>query len=281
MERKFLEEHLIRGTADLPVGIYSVDAAKEGHIPLHYHREFEFLVVTHGKAKIQLEGNAVYLNSSEGIFINSQTLHSSVKITENDGFSFIAIVFSPELIAPEYDNLYKRFIRPIIKNKFALPVVLPDEIVNIIMKTKKISDRADFGYELAIKGNILQMLSIYIANAEKHPYTKNTIQSEIVKKTLDYIHMNYPNAITLRDLASHAHISKEHLCRIFRDISDTSPIVYLNRYRTNQSAYMLRNTNKSISEISFLCGFNNGSYFDKMFMRFMKCTPSEYRRKVQ
>ena len=52
MERKFLEEHLIRGTADLPVGIYSVDAAKEGHIPLHYHREFEFLVVTHGKAKI-------------------------------------------------------------------------------------------------------------------------------------------------------------------------------------------------------------------------------------
>ena len=54
MERKFLEEHLIRGTADLPVGIYSVDATKEGHIPLHYHREFEFLVVTHGKAKIQL-----------------------------------------------------------------------------------------------------------------------------------------------------------------------------------------------------------------------------------
>lgn len=108
MERKFLEEHLIRGTADLPVGIYSVDAAKEGHIPLHYHREFEFLVVTHGKAKIQLEGNAVYLNSSEGIFINSQTLHSSVNITENDGFSFMAIVFSPELIAPEYDNLYKR-----------------------------------------------------------------------------------------------------------------------------------------------------------------------------
>lgn len=94
-------------------------------------------MVTHGKAKIQLEGNAVYLNSSEGIFINSQTLHSSVNITENDGFSFIAIVFSPELIAPEYDNLYKRFIRPIIKNKFALPVVLPDEIVNIIMKTKK------------------------------------------------------------------------------------------------------------------------------------------------
>ena len=279
MERKFLEEHLIRGTADLPVGIYSVDAAKEGHIPLHYHREFEFLVVTHVKAKIQLEGNAVYLNSSEGIFINSQTLHTSVNITENDDFSFIAIVFSPELIAPEYDNLYKRFIRPIIKNKFALPVVLPDEIVNIIMKTKKISDRADFGYELAIKGNILQMLSIYIANAEKHSYTKNTIQSEIVKKTLDYIHMNYPNAITLRDLASHAHISKEHLCCIFRDISDTSPIVYLNRYRTTQSAYMLRNTNKSISEISSLCGFNNGSYFDKMFMRFMKCTPSEYRNK--
>lgn len=281
MGRNFLEEHLIRGTADLPVGIYSIDTGDEGSIPMHYHREFEFLMITRGKAKIQLADNTVYLNPAEGIFISPQTLHSSINTEENYDFSFIAIVFSPELIAPEYDNLYKKFIRPIMKNELVLPVMLPDEVSSLIAETHKIFAKADFGYELAIKGNIVRMLSMCIANAEKRSDAKNDIRFEIVKKTLDYIHSNYPHEITLGDLSSHTHISKEHLCRIFRDVSDTSPILYLNRYRTTQSTYMLRNTNKSISEISSLCGFNNCSYFNKMFMRFMNCTPSQYRRKAK
>ena len=277
MERNFLEEHIIRGTADLPVGIYSADTGESGHIPLHYHREFEFLAVTRGKAKIQLAGNAVYLNPSEGIFINPQTLHSSAAAPEADGFSFIAIVFSPELAAPEYDILYKRFIRPIVKNEVTLPSALPAEVVDIVKETAEIFGRGGTGYELMIKGNIIRMLAMCVANAEKHMPSSNDIHSEIARRTLDYIHENYSNAITLRDLSSHAHVSREYLCRIFRDVSATTPIVYLNRYRITQSAYMLRNTDKSVSEISSLCGFNNASYFDKMFMRFMNCTPSEYR----
>ncbi len=278
MRKNFYEEHIIHRTAGLPFGIYSVNS---GTIPLHYHREFEFLAVTRGTAKIQLENKSLCLSKSEGVFINSQLLHSAVFNSGKDTFSFTAIVFSPELIAPEYDHLYEKLILPIIKSELVLPTVLPRKAVDIIMETKDIFDLANPGYELAVKGNILRMLSICVEHAETRPYTKNSVRSEIIKKTLDYIHSNYENAVTLQDLSEHAHVSKEHLCRIFRSVSATTPIVYLNRYRITQSAYMLRNTGKTVSEISALCGFNNESYFDKMFMRFMNCTPSEYRRNVQ
>lgn len=96
---------------------------------------------------------------------------------------------------------------------------------------------------------------------------------DVVKNAIDYIHNNYQNAITLQDMADHTHVSREHLCRVFKEVAESSPVVYLNRYRVLQSAYLLRDTCKSISEISSQCGFNNSSYFNKLFLRFLKCTP--------
>lgn len=279
MQRNSFEEHVIHGTADFPVGIYDTFFEEERGIvfPDHYHKEFELLFATDGKLRIQLEGNTVYLNKGEGMFINSGELHSGVSAKKGKS-GFIAIVFLPECIIPEYDILYKKYIRPIIKKELALPKKLPKEVVDTAIETYNLFNSAGFGYELAIKGNIIRMLSMCIASAEKQCHVRHDNKSEIVKRVLDYIHMNYGNNITLYDLSLQAHVSKEHLCRIFNEVSELSPIVYLNRYRIMQTAYMLRNTDKTISEISSSCGFNNSSYFNKIFMRFMKCTPSEYRR---
>ena len=122
------------------------------------------------------------------------------------------------------------------------------------------------------------MMSMCVATGVQARMAKENAKTDIVKRVLDYIHDNYMNEISLDDLALSVHISKEHLCRVFREVSDYSPIVYLNRYRIIQSAYMLRNNEKSISQISSDCGFNSSSYFNKQFMRFMKCSPSRYRK---
>lgn len=281
MKKNFFEEHITHGTVDFPVGIYDMHFKKENSVlfPVHYHKEFELLVATDGKFTVQLEGDTVCLNQGEGIFINSGNLHSAIN-AGNTVCSFIAIVFSPTIIALEYDNLYKKFIRPIIKNEIEVSVSLPKGVINMVTETYNLFNMQSFGYELAIKGNIMRMLSICIANAKKCCNVKNDGKYEIVKQVLEFIHINYGNSITLYDLSLQAHTSKEHLCRIFREVSDVSPIVYLNRYRIMQSVYMLKNTDKTISEISSCCGFNNSSYFNKIFMRFMKCTPTEYRHTI-
>ena len=110
-----------------------------------------------------------------------------------------------------------------------------------------------------------------------HTQSENS-KEKLVKNVIDYIHQHYEKQITLKELADYVHISKEYLCRIFAEVSDDSPIVYLNRYRVVQSADMLLNSHKTISEIASLCGFNSNSYFDKMFMRFVGLSPKEYRK---
>lgn len=51
----------------------------------------------------------------------------------------------------------------------------------------------------------------------------------------------------------------------------------MNTYRLEVSAYLLRNTDKSITQIAVDCGFNHLSYFSQQFIRHFKCTPREYR----
>lgn len=281
MNRSFLEEHVTHGTVAFPVGIYDAHFTEINSVlfPVHYHKEFEILVVTGGKIKLQLEGDIIYLNCGEGIFINSGTLHSAVQ-AEAGECSFIALVFSPDFIAAEHEELYEKYIRAVIKNEITVPRELPHDIIPLACKTNALFKSADFGYELFIKSNLIRMLALCVSNAKRSSCRKNDGKTNIVKAVLEYIHHNYANEITLQDLADYAHISKEHLCRIFRDIADSSPITYLNRYRIIESTHMLRSTNQNISEIASACGFNNSSYFNKLFLRFMKCSPTEYRRNI-
>lgn len=281
MRKDFFEEHITHGSATFPVGIYNMNFNKESDVlfPVHYHKEFEFLLINKGNVKIQLEGKTLYLKSGDGIFINSGTLHSAVSICEKE-CSFTAVVFLPEFIAAYYENSYERYIHAVIRNELTIPLELSNDVIDLIIETSDLFESADFGYELFIKSNIIKMMAICIAKSEHHVEKKHDDKTDIVKIVIDYIHQNYNNNLTLGSLSSYAHISREHLCRIFREVADSSPIVYLNRYRIIQSAYMLRNTNKTVSEISSECGFNNSSYFNKLFMRFMNCTPLEYRNNL-
>lgn len=279
MGRNSFEEHVVHGTADFPVGIYETHFDPEHRIlfPLHYHREFELLLVTCGKIRIQLEGDTFYLSQGEGLFINSGALHFA-ESAERKECGFIAIVFSPEFIAPKHENAYEAYIRPVLKNDLMIPRSLTDDITSIISETREWFQSRRFGYELFVKSNLLRIMALCMAKAQQNCHKKNDNKMDVAKNVLDYIHNNYQNNMTLQDLADQAHVSREHLCRVFREVSESSPIAYLNRYRIMQSAHLLNSTRKSISEISSDCGFNNSSYFNKLFLRFMKCTPKEYRR---
>ena len=56
------------------------------------------------------------------------------------------------------------------------------------------------------------------------------------------------------------------------------------KYRIFKAANMNQSDDpaaRSISDLAFAVGFNNASYFNKVFKQFLKCTPSEYRRNLK
>ena len=134
--------------------------------------------------------------------------------------------------------------------------------------------------ELLIKSNLLRIWHYLCLDAEATSFTLKKKADErvrMIKQILQYIQENYARNLTLCGLAAYFHMSEGQFCRIFKQTMKMSPMQYLMRYRILQSCRLLQDTDKKIGEIANLSGFNNISYFNKVFLQTIGCTPREYR----
>ena len=124
---------------------------------------------------------------------------------------------------------------------------------------------------------LLFLMNIEICNQQlETKKTKKTTTDRIIQ----YINTHFRNNITLNDLSTLVHINKSYLIRIFKRQTGLSPMEYLNDYRLGYAEHLLLNTNMSISEIAFSCGYNSPSYFSAQFKRKFSVTPKAYRDSV-
>lgn len=104
------------------------------------------------------------------------------------------------------------------------------------------------------------------------------IRNEIVMSALNYIEDNFKNDFSVKELAAVSSVSQQYLGRIFRQIMNTSPIEYVINRRVREAKTLLIETDKSIAEISQLCGFSNPGYFCTVFKKTENTTPIAYRK---
>lgn len=279
MEKNNLRECLVHGTPTFPFAIYNNTFEKQYSLlaPLHYHNEFELLIATKGSIRVQIKDNSYTLSEGEGVFINSGLLHM-IRSNDDTTHGFIAIVFDFSILCTEHDSTFNKYIQPLINGTLVVSTMLSSSLCSMIRSICTAYENASFGYELYIKHSLLQIFHLLLQNSEPTTLPVPNTKIIIIKNVMDYVKENYSEQISLQDLADHVHISKEYLCRVFTIMSDNSPVEYLNRYRIRQSADMLIHTDKSISDIALSCGFNNSSYYNKLFLRYLGYTPSEYRK---
>lgn len=110
-------------------------------------------------------------------------------------------------------------------------------------------------------------------------YAKVTVEddSRRILKVKNYISKNYMDELRLPELASLAGMSSSAFSRFFKLHTGRNISEYIIDLRLGYAARMLVDTDKSISEIGFDCGFNNLSNFNRIFKKKKGCSPSEFR----
>lgn len=98
-----------------------------------------------------------------------------------------------------------------------------------------------------------------------------------IQKAVNYIKQNYSKPITLDDIAHAATMSRSHLTNTFKLVTGTTPYEYLLTTRLEKASSLLIETNRSILQISYDCGFNNITNFNRAFKQKMGETPSALR----
>jgi two-component system, response regulator YesN len=117
------------------------------------------------------------------------------------------------------------------------------------------------------------MINEYCELVNNHS-TKN--YSTIVKKTVEYIHLNLEKPLTLKEIASAIHVHPSHLSRKFKQEIKLNVIDYVNQKRVDEAKLHLQSGNTSITEIALMVGYNDLNYFSRVFKKFTGHTPSQY-----
>ena len=139
------------------------------------------------------------------------------------------------------------------------------------------------GYEFFVQGQLMCMLGSIIKS--NYYYTENDIPASDIKKirkfkkVLSYIEQHYREPITLEDLAKQCDMNRNYFCRAFKEYTRKTPVEYLNYYRIESACEQIVGTDEKLIDIAMNCGFNDYSYFIKVFKSQKGVTPRDYCRK--
>ena len=101
--------------------------------------------------------------------------------------------------------------------------------------------------------------------------------SELVKKAMLYISQHFNEELALEEVASYVHLHPSYFSTIFKQSSGSSFKEYLNMVRVEESKRLLSNTDYSIIDIAVAVGFEDQSYFSKVFKKYTGVTPKQFR----
>ena len=90
----------------------------------------------------------------------------------------------------------------------------------------------------------------------------------------------YAGAVTLATLADAAGMTPQYFCTFFQQMTGRSPIEYLNGHRIEVACAQLSLGNYSITDLAYECGFNDLSYFIRVFKRYKGVTPKQYIKQL-
>lgn len=108
----------------------------------------------------------------------------------------------------------------------------------------------------------------------QHTPNKN---SEIIRKAMTYISINFHTGITLEAVAGYVHLHPSYFSTLFKQSTGSSFKEYLNMVRIEESKRLLANTDFSILDVAIAAGFEDQSYFTKVFRKYTGMTPKQFR----
>jgi len=94
-----------------------------------------------------------------------------------------------------------------------------------------------------------------------------------------YLETHYNKHITMEEMAGICNMSPRNFSRRFERATSNTPLEYLQRYRIENAKKMLETPNESIERIAMDCGYEDISFFRKIFRRHVGMTPKEYKQK--
>ncbi len=171
-------------------------------------------------------------------------------------------------------TLYRK--RPLNALSFYDPVVLRVAL--------SLADAAQMGAPDLYAQSAAQFLAVHLLSMQsgwpdisQDARRPGTLENRRLAHVLEYMNLHYKDALSLDTLAEEAGVSRFHFVRLFKEKVGFTPHRYLVKIRMEAAAALLRDTDLSVKEIAFACGYQSAAHFSAAFQKYFSQSPRLYR----
>ncbi|MBO5200579.1 MAG: helix-turn-helix transcriptional regulator [Clostridia bacterium] len=253
---------------------------------LHYDKDLIIEYYRKGMASIRIEGNLYDICEGDIVLLNPDEMHVSER-KDNCYMEKIVLHVSDELFDAFHIERKVFFETIARKAKGKGNLILSDTVKKL--QIDKLMDRCLFlAKEYSEENSVL----LYCKTIELLSLLKNLIvdtdevntnthsSNKTVNKIIDYLNRHYNEEMTLDMLAERFHFSKYYLSHLFKEYVGISPGDYLIVRRLYVANNLIRG-GVSVKEASLTVGFNNYSNFFRLYKKYFKITPQQFKEQLK
>ncbi len=233
----------------------------------HWHEATELLFCTEGSGVAISDTLKIPIRAGELAVINPNRLHT---FYAPDFCRYSYFLVSPVLTCAR--DMPKGEIQPFISDQKA-----KKQLQGII---RELEEKPPF-YRAEVCARLTSLFVYLYRNfSEESPpsgQARAGRRLELVKAALSYIRLHFSEPITIDDICGAVSYSRSQVCHAFKELTGKSPVDYINFVRCSQARVLLNSGQYTISECARQSGFNNLSYFSRVYRKQMGVPPSVHR----
>ena len=250
----------------------------------HWHSYFEITYVKRGRGRYFANGQEYEMTEGDIIIFNNVEPHGW-SLLEND-MQLMVMIFASEFIADRTQLFDYDYLKPFVergsnfKNRIGSEEAVSHEIRKGIQEISREWEEQKEGYRLMIKANVLRILTMLIRTYQDGSKSEEMLREKKnamkrLEQALAYIDAHYCEKIALEDAAGAAFMSSNYFSSYFRKVTGFSFSDYVTRLRVFHARELLRDSDRSVTEIAMECGFHNISNFYRLYKKHVGRPPRE------
>lgn len=282
MQALKLLEDKARGQSGFPIEVYHIDQHHPRYVmPLHWHDECELIWVRSGRFDYEVGAERAVATAGDLLFVNSGLLHGGMP----QNCVYQCVVFELGMLT-RGDELCRALLAPFAEGRMQVQLRLPAADLALAAAVHDLFEvlwAQPEGYALQVHGLLYRFFGLAMAGGYTRPAAGDGVGAQKklrqLKKALALIENEYTQPLTLEQLARAAGMSPKHFCQMFHQLTRRTPIDYLNHHRIEAARTLLAQGAANATEVAYECGFNDLSYFIRVFKRYAGVTPKQYAKR--
>ena len=251
----------------------------------HYHPELELVFIEEGSGKRHIGNHISYFNEGDLILIGSNLPHYGFSSRLSGINQEIVLQINQDCFGSDFFKMVETSSIEGLFEKAKMGLSFKGEThYEVGRRLKSMFSMTSFEKVLELL-NIFHILSMdescEILNANGLAMMVSGNDYNRIEVIYDLVRSRFASKISLDQVADAIHMTVPAFCRFFKKSTGKTFVHFLNEYRVTHACKLLIENESSILDISFDCGFNNLSNFNRAFKKVVGKSPSEYRSDMQ